>query len=132
MVKVNSDTMSTNVCLIKAAALPRELLVIVAKALFKPRESNKEITVPIRLINPLGDLITLHKRSKVAYVTRLDPNVNSQSTGSIIYPNVTPGVNTTELEWLWELVCGSGQWLDAQQQNKLYALRGALLMFSTQ
>ena len=111
--------------LIKAVALPRELPMNVANALVKPRESNKDITVPIRLINLLEDSVTLHKGSTVACVTRLDPdsvmaNVNSQFTG--IHPDVIPGVKTTEQQWLWELVCGSEQGLDAQQHNKLYAL----------
>ena len=73
IVKVKSDTISTDVCLIKAVALPRELPMNVANALVKPRESNKDITVPIRLINLLEDSVTLHKGSTVAYVTRLDP-----------------------------------------------------------
>ena len=99
MVKVKSDTIGMNVCLIEAISLPKELPVIVANALVEPLESNKEITVPIRLINPSADSVTLHKGSTVAHVTRLDPtsvmaNVNSESTG--IHPDVTPDVNTTE------------------------------------
>lgn len=87
-------------CLIEAASLPKELPFIVANALVNPRESNKEITVPIRLLNPSTDSVTLHKGSTVAQVTRLDSasviaNVSSESTD--FHPDVTPGVvNTTE------------------------------------
>jgi len=53
-------------------------------------------------------------------LTQLVANVNSESTGT--HPDVTPSVNTTEQELLWEIVCGSGQGLNVQQQDKLYAL----------
>ena len=103
MVKVKSDTISADVCLIKATSLPKELTVIIANALVKPVKNNKEITVPIRLINPPADSVTLHKGSTVVHVTKLDPasmvaNVNSEPTE--FHPDVTPAVNTTEQELL--------------------------------
>ena len=114
MVKVKSDTISADVCLIEAASLPKEVPVIVANALVNPRESNKEITVPIRLINPSTALVTLHKGSTVAHVTRLDSASMVANVNPEFHPNITPEVSTTEKELLWELICGSGQGLDSQ------------------
>ena len=99
MVKVKSDTISADVCLIEAASLPNELPVIVANALVEPIKSNKEKTLSIRLINPSADSVTLHKGSIVAHVTKLDPasmvaNVTSELTE--FHSDVTPAVNTTE------------------------------------
>ena len=37
-------------------------------------------------------------------------------------PDTHPDVSKAEQELLWDLVCGSGQGLDVQQQDKLYAL----------
>jgi len=37
-------------------------------------------------------------------------------------PHTHPDVSTAEQELLWELVCGSSQGLNVQQQYKLYAL----------
>ena len=120
MVKVKSESVSTDVCLVEAAPL-KELPIIVANALVKPIESNKEITVPIRLINPSADSVTLYKGSTVACVSEIDPsnvvaNINPKP------PDTHPDVSKAEQELLWELVCGSGQGLDVQQQDKLYAL----------
>lgn len=124
VVKVK-DTVSGDVRLIEAAALLKELPVIVANAVVKPIESNEEITIPIRLINPSADLVSLRKGTTIAHVTKLDPcsmvaTVNSETTGP--HPDVPPGVTTTEQELLWELVCESGQGLDTQQQDKLHTL----------
>jgi len=120
MVKVKSELVSADVCLVEAAPL-KELHIIVANALVKPIESNKEITVPIRLINPSAESVTLYKGSTVACVSGIDP--------SIVVANVNPNpsdthpdVSKAEEELLWELVCGSGQGQDVQQQDKFYAL----------
>ena len=64
MVKVKSELVSAHVCLVEAAPL-KELPFIVANALVKPIESNKEITVPIRLINPSADSVTLYKAQQL-------------------------------------------------------------------
>ena len=37
-------------------------------------------------------------------------------------PDTHPDVSKAEQKLLWDLVCGSGQGLDVQQQDKLYAL----------
>ena len=126
MVKVKSESVSTDVCLVEAAPL-KELPVIVANALVRPIESNKEITIPIRLINPSSDSVTLYKGSTVARVSGIDlynvvANINPKP------PDTHSDVSKAEQELLWDLVCGSGQGLDVQQQDKLYAL---LLSFAT-
>ena len=116
MVKVKSESVSADIYLVEAAPI-KELPVIIAKFI----ESNKEITVPIRLINPSADSVTLYKGSTVARVSGIDPfNVVANVDPK---PQEThPNVSKAEQEMLWELVCGSGQRLNVQQQDKLYAL----------
>ena len=96
---------------VEAAPL-KELPVIVANVLVKPIESNKEITVPIRLINPSADSVTLYKGSRVARVSRIDPS-NVVANVNPKLPDTHPDVSKAELEMLWELLCGSGQGLNA-------------------
>ena len=85
MVKINSET----------APLPMKLLIIVANALVKPTDSNKEITVPIRLINPSTDSVTLHKGSTVACVSVIDPSnvVENVNHKRLILRDATQSVN---------------------------------------
>jgi len=55
------------------------------------------------------------------YVFGIDPS-NAMANVNPKPPHTHLDVSTAEQELLWELVCRSGQELNAQQQYKLYAL----------
>jgi len=73
LAKLQAEVTASNhgsVCLVEA--LPRPIPIIVANALVTPLVNNKMTTVPIRLVNPTIEPVTLHKGSAVAHVAQLD------------------------------------------------------------
>ena len=112
----------SSICLVEA--LPRATPILVANALVTPLVGNEMTTLPIRLINPTAEPVTLHKGSTVAHVIQVDSsaviaNVDSDATSQASTPLEVP---TDHQEALWELVAQSGNCLSADQQHQLYSL----------
>ena len=93
---------------------------VVANAIVTPRaEFSKELMVPIWLLNPSSQAVTVYKGTKVAHVSplresELVSNV-SQTQGSVPHD-----ILQAHQEYLWQLVENSAEVLSSKQQQQLY------------
>ena len=126
LAKLQAEVTASNhgsVCLVEA--LPRPTPIVVANALVTPLVNNEMTTVPIRLVNPTTEPVTLHKGSAVAHVAQLDSSAMIANTvdSDTEFQACTPSeIPTNHQEALWELVVQSGKALSADQQQQLYSL----------
>jgi len=104
--------------------------VIVANALVAPQQRNGSLTIPIRLINPSAETVTLRKGVKIVQLDRVDPSAVVAGVDHPVELHDIPTANSTDPhveEVLWGMVQQGGARLDECQQQKLYHL---LLTFS--
>ena len=104
-----------------------DLPVIVANALVTPQQDNGTVTIPLRIINPSADAVTLHKGTKVAQIDRTDPSAVVAGIDQPTKPCDSSDLDPQVKEVLWSMVQEGGARLDKSQQQKLYHL---LLAFS--
>ena len=127
MATIHGEGTYTDIFLVEAS--PKEMPIVVANALVIPQCSNQVTGIPLRLINPSTEPVSLHNGSTIACVTQIDSSnvVANVNSGSEIHIDTPSDVTPLEQECLWELVSNSGQTLNANQQQQLYSL---LLGFS--
>jgi len=105
--------------------------VTVANALVVPKqiEKNNELyCLPIRIINPSSEDVTLHKGTKVAKLELIQDPDFIAATGTTVGGDKPATLVSSEMQrLLWTLVEKSGETLNSRQQDQLYQL---LLAFS--
>ena len=67
MATIHGEGTYTDIFLVEAS--PKEMPIVVANALVIPQCSNQVTGIPLRLINPSTEPVSLHNRSTIASVT---------------------------------------------------------------
>jgi len=96
---------------------------MIATAVFSPSLADGERTlIPLRVLNPLSQPITIHKGTKVAQICEIpEPEAITPASSVGLDASTTPSnVPLEAKEELWKLVGKSAANLTAQQQEKLY------------
>jgi len=92
MARVHNDDTYTDVCLVEV--LPKEMSIVVANALVIPQSCNQVTCIPVRVINPSVESVSLHKGSTVAHATQIDPSnvVANVSPEPVVDLNSLPAI----------------------------------------
>ena len=111
-------------------ALPPKDTVMVATAVVTPHYNGHNTTVPLRLANLSGEVVTIYKGSRIGQITQLDDSIKIASVSQNLSTSSLTSIPETsplKQELLWKMVSNSGDTLTSAQQETLY---NTLLVFA--
>ena len=125
------DIIEQSLCLVECILYVHyeKLSVVVANAFVTPRKYDSELLkVPMHVLNPSSQLVTLLKGTKVAQLTTVDSSMIggvSQQGSSVTLEDISSAMQ----KLLWELVEISAANLNNHQQQKLSTLLSSFADF---